>query len=120
MRINLPLALLCSTVSTCTLSAGLLAPNSPAMLGDWNGLRPQLAEQGYDFTLKYVGEVGSNLGGGYDSHMTARWSDQLILGVTMDLQKLWAGRMRAFASVSANAMAKTSPTTACITPTPPA
>lgn len=89
MRINLPLALLCSTVSTCALSAGLLDPASPAMLGDWNGLRPQLAEQGYDFTLKYVGEAGSNLGGGYDSHMTARWSDQLILGVTMDLQKLW-------------------------------
>ncbi|TDR45981.1 hypothetical protein EDF80_10513 [Pseudomonas brenneri] len=88
MRINLPLALLCSTVSTCALSAGLLDPASPAMLGDWNGLRPQLAAQGYDFTLKYVGEAGSNLGGGYDSHMTARWSDQLILGVTMDLQKL--------------------------------
>ena len=88
MRTTLPLALLCSAMSTCAFSAGLLDPNSPAMLGDWSGLRPQLAEQGYDFTLKYVGEVGSNLGGGYNSHTTARWSDQLILGVNMDLQKL--------------------------------
>ncbi|MFB3301988.1 hypothetical protein [Pseudomonas sp. AMR01] len=47
MRTTLPLALLCSAMSTCAFSAGLLDPNSPAMLGDRNGLRPQLAEQGY-------------------------------------------------------------------------
>ncbi|MFJ3053022.1 carbohydrate porin [Pseudomonas nitroreducens] len=57
-------------------------------LGDWGGKRTELLEKGYDFKLDYVGEVASNLGGGYDQHTTARYSDQFALGTHLDLQKI--------------------------------
>ncbi|WP_226506169.1 carbohydrate porin [Pseudomonas sp. MWU16-30317] len=82
------LTLLASGVSTGTFAYGALDADSPWLLGDWGGERQKLAEQGFDFTLKYVAEIGSNLGGGYDSSTTARLSDQIILGTTMDLNKL--------------------------------
>lgn len=91
MNKQLPIALLCAVaggLSSTVFAADMLAADSPWLMGDWNGQRQKLAEQGFDFTLKYVGEVGSNLGGGYDKNTTARWSDQIILGVDMDLQKL--------------------------------
>ncbi|MBD1550958.1 porin [Pseudomonas sp. C2L12B] len=61
--------------------------------GDWGGLRRELYDKGYDFTLEYVGEAASNLDGGYNDDTTARYSDQLALGVKMDLDKLlgWHG-----------------------------
>lgn len=80
-------------------SLGLCASNSFAaeepfsadskwMLGDWGGTRTELLEKGYDFTLDYVGEMGSNLKGGYNKNTTARYSDQYGLGVKMDLEKI--------------------------------
>lgn len=62
--------------------------NSPWMSGDWGGARTDLLNKGYDFTLEYVGEVGSNLSGGYNDDTTARYSDQFALGVKFDLQKI--------------------------------
>jgi porin len=62
--------------------------NSPWMSGDWGGARTDLLDKGYDFTLEYVGEVGSNLKGGYNDDTTARYSDQFALGVKFDLQKI--------------------------------
>jgi len=62
--------------------------NSPWMSGDWGGTRTELLNKGYDFSLEYVGEVGSNLKGGYDDDTTARYSDQFALGVKFDLQKI--------------------------------
>lgn len=89
MKKSTTLALLLATALCAdATAAGLFEPASPWMLGDWNGTRSELADAGYDFTLKYVGELGSNLSGGYDKSVTARWSDQLILGLDMDLQKI--------------------------------
>ncbi|ATR84513.1 porin [Pseudomonas sp. HLS-6] len=68
--------------------AAMLDSDSPWMLGDWGGTRAELAERGYDFTLGYVGEMGSNLHGGYDHDKTARYSDQFTLGTHLDLQKI--------------------------------
>lgn len=62
--------------------------NSPWMSGDWGGARTDLLNKGYDFSLEYVGEVGSNLKGGYNDDTTARYSDQFALGVKFDLQKI--------------------------------
>lgn len=61
--------------------------------GDWGGLRKDLYDKGYDFTLEYVGEAASNVKGGYDHDTTARYSDQFALGVKMDLEKIlgWQG-----------------------------
>jgi porin len=68
--------------------AAMLDSDAPWMLRDWGGTRTELAERGYDFTLGYVGEMGSNLHGGYDHDKTARYSDQFTLGTHLDLQKI--------------------------------
>ncbi len=49
------------------------------MLGDWGGLRSELLEKGYTFNVLYTGDAATNLAGGYDSHTTARYTDQLAL-----------------------------------------
>ncbi|MFK3724297.1 carbohydrate porin [Pseudomonas monteilii] len=69
-------------------AADALSPDSPWMLGDWGGLRSELQEKGYTFTLGYTGEVADNLGGGYSSHKTGRYSDQFVLGTTLDLEEI--------------------------------
>jgi porin len=69
-------------------AAGAFTEESPWMTGDWGGARTELLEKGYDFSLEYVGEVGSNLDGGYNDDTTARYSDQFALGVKMDLEKI--------------------------------
>ena len=69
-------------------AAGAFSEDSPWMTGDWGGTRTELLEKGYDLSLEYVGEVGSNLDGGYNDDTTARYSDQFALGVKMDLQKI--------------------------------
>ncbi|MBI6926902.1 carbohydrate porin [Pseudomonas putida] len=65
------------------------ASDSPWMFGDWAGHRSALLDQGYDFTLGYTGEMGSNLRGGYDHDRTARYSDQFTFGSHMDLEKIF-------------------------------
>lgn len=78
--------------SPAAIAAELFASDSPWALGDWNGARSDLAERGVDLELSYVGEVGANLGGGYDNDRTARYSDQYTLGASFDLQKLLGWR----------------------------
>ncbi|MGB5954179.1 carbohydrate porin [Pseudomonas sp.] len=64
------------------------ASDSPWALGDWNGTRSDLAQQGIDFEFAYVGEIGANLGGGYNNDRSASYSDQYALGARFDFQKL--------------------------------
>lgn len=58
------------------------------MAGDWNGVRSELKNKGYDFTLEYGSMVTSNISGGYNKDRTARYSDQYIIGADFDLQKI--------------------------------
>jgi porin len=69
-------------------AAGAFDPESKWGLGDWGGTRTELFDKGYDFSLEYVGEVGSNLDGGYNDDTTARYSDQFAFGLQMDLEKI--------------------------------
>jgi porin len=85
---GLALATLLSGLSTTASASELFASDSPWMLGDWGGTRTELLEQGYDFTLGYTGEMGSNLHGGYDHDRTARYSDQFTFGSHLDLEKI--------------------------------
>lgn len=62
--------------------------NSPWMLGDWDGQRTTLQQQGIDFNVNYVMESAANLAGGYQSSTTARYTDQWMFGTHLDLQKL--------------------------------
>ncbi len=65
------------------------APDSKWMSGDWNGKRSELAARGVDFSLSYVGEVASNLDGGYRDDSIGRYSDQFALGVHLDLENVF-------------------------------
>ena len=58
------------------------------MTGDWGGLRSELHEKGADLTIEYVGEAAANLHGGYNKDKTARYTDQMALGATLDLEKM--------------------------------
>ncbi|MFT0866541.1 carbohydrate porin [Pseudomonas sp. CAM1A] len=57
------------------------------LTGDWGGLRHQLAEDGITFTGDYSGETAYNAHGGL--HRSARYSQNLKLGVQFDLAKLY-------------------------------
>ncbi|WP_248918896.1 carbohydrate porin [Pseudomonas entomophila] len=85
---GLALATLLGGLSPTTSANEMFAKDSPWMLGDWGGTRSELLEKGYDFTLGYTGEMGSNLHGGYSHDRAARYSDQFTFGVNMDLQKI--------------------------------
>ena len=75
-------------LASCVQAAPAFDSDSKWMFGDWDGKRSELEKQGYAFSLDYVGEVGSNLHGGYDHDRTARYSDQFGLGTQLDLQKI--------------------------------
>ena len=77
-----------SALATPASASEMFASDSPWMLGDWGGTRSELLEKGYDFTLGYTGEMGSNLHGGYDHDRTARYSDQFTFGSHLDLDKI--------------------------------
>ncbi|NBA95715.1 carbohydrate porin [Pseudomonas sp. R5(2019)] len=75
-----------------TLSGQVLAgdfDSSRYALGDWGGVRSELYDKGYDFTIEYTNEVASNLQGGYNDDRTARDADQVALGLHIDLAKAW-------------------------------
>lgn len=72
----------------CAQATPAFDADSPWMLGDWNGKRSELSQQGYDFKLDYTSETGSNLHGGYNHDKTVRYSDQWTLGAHLDLQKI--------------------------------
>ncbi|WP_236207221.1 carbohydrate porin [Pseudomonas tohonis] len=79
--------------------------DSPWMLGNWSGTRSELANAGYDFTLKYVGELGSNLSGAYDrTPGNAEPSNGFkpfisgSQGTTFPFEVIWKGRLNDLAA----------------------
>src|SRR5476651_327913 len=90
-KTSVAMLLLCGATSSQAQEA--FNPESPWMLGDWGGLRSELLEKGYTFNVLYTGDAATNLAGGYDSHTTARYTDQLALISNLDLQKIlgWQG-----------------------------
>jgi len=63
------------------------AADTPYLLGDWNGARTRLADEGVTFNLGYGSQIAHNTSGGRDR--LTRYSDQWVLGAELDLQKLW-------------------------------
>jgi len=57
------------------------------LLGDWNGARTNLLNQGIDFQFKYTNEIAYNATGGIRSEAT--YADQYTAGVTLDLDRLF-------------------------------
>ena len=61
--------------------------DTTTLTGDWGGLRRELDEQGIRFTGDYSGETAYNADGG--QHRSARYSQNIKLGVQFDLGKLY-------------------------------
>lgn len=58
------------------------------LLGDWNGKRQQLEQQGYKFTASIMSQSATNLNGGYNDSNTFENAAQLSLGANLDLEKI--------------------------------
>ncbi|WP_346796781.1 carbohydrate porin [Halomonas sp. Bachu 37] len=63
--------------------------SSAWMLGDWNGKRSSLEQQGVEFNLGYISESAWNAHGGYNRDRTVRYSDQWTTGISFDLDTLF-------------------------------
>ncbi len=82
--------LMFAMLSASAVAADAFSYDSPYMFGDWGGNRTQLENDGVKFDVNYTMESASNLGGGADTNTStmARYSDQRVFGVNLDLQKL--------------------------------
>ncbi|QUP56388.1 porin (plasmid) [Ralstonia syzygii] len=81
-------AIAAAALALCAASAHAYdITTSPYLLGDWGGLRTRLADQGVTFNLGYGSELAHNFSGGTE-HLT-RYTDQWVMGTTLDLNKLW-------------------------------
>ncbi|WP_127493972.1 carbohydrate porin [Acinetobacter calcoaceticus] len=84
----------CLSVLSITLfiqhaqAAAAFDPNSPWMLGDWNGQRTALQAQGYDFSFGYTGEYAGILDSKQTSTHGSAYTGQFALGTHFDLSKI--------------------------------
>ncbi|MCH7307207.1 carbohydrate porin [Acinetobacter sp. NIPH 1852] len=58
------------------------------LLGDWNGQRQQLEQEGYKFTASIMSQAATNLDGGYNDSNSFENAAQLSLGANFDLNKI--------------------------------
>lgn len=74
-------------------AATLLDPQRDYLLGDWNGARSDLAEQGIKFDANITVDTAYLADGGYDAHQDPTYTSQLWLGSQWDLEKIlgWDG-----------------------------
>ncbi|MCU4551398.1 carbohydrate porin [Acinetobacter nosocomialis] len=83
-----------SVLTIAVLSSQFALANEPWsqdrqwLLGDWNGERQQLEQQGYKFTASIMSQAATNLDGGYNDSNTFENAAQLSLGATFDLDKI--------------------------------
>lgn len=89
-KIILNSILIAKLLLSFSVSAGEAAfsPDGKYMTGDWGGYRTRLQNSGYNVTLEYGSMVTTNVAGGYDRRHTARYSDQYIVGLDLDLEKI--------------------------------
>ncbi len=70
-------------------SEPMFSSSSRWMTGDWDGLRTELLNKGYDFQFSYQSESAANVSGGYDHERSARYTDQFNMGGAFDLEKIF-------------------------------
>ncbi len=66
---------------------GFEAPQQ-GLLGDMLGLRPDLQQRGFNFSLGYLSQAATNIGGGYNHDAKLAYIDQFSLTFVQDLQQL--------------------------------
>ena len=69
-------------------AAEMFNSQSPWMLGDWNGKRTALQQQGYDFSFSYTGEMATLLDAKSASDHGTEYADQFAVGAHFDLNNL--------------------------------
>ncbi|KRI63721.1 porin [Acinetobacter pittii] len=74
--------------SQCALANDPWSQDRQWLLGDWNGERQQLEQQGYKFTASIMSQSATNLDGGYNDSNTFENAAQLSLGANLDLEKI--------------------------------
>ena len=72
---------------TLTSASPTRAADSPYLLGDWNGQRTRLANEGITFDLGYDSAAARNLTGG--TRRLTRYADQWKVGASFDLERMW-------------------------------
>lgn len=70
-------------------AASVLDPEGTYLLGDWNGSRTSLAEQGVKFDANITVDTAYLVNGGYNDQQNPTYTSQLWLGSSLDLEKLW-------------------------------
>ncbi len=96
-------ALLCTQLAlACSYAQAEAYDPAAFLLGDWNGARTQLHDNGIDFSFTYTNELAYNTQGG-DEHK-GTYADQLMLDTRLDLQKLagWQGAELRFTLTNRN------------------
>ncbi|OJU67716.1 MAG: carbohydrate porin, partial [Acinetobacter sp. 39-4] len=71
-----------------TQAASAFDPNGQWLLGDWNGQRSALEQQGYNFSADYTGEFAGILDSKQHSSHGSEFTGQLALGTHFDLNKI--------------------------------
>ncbi|MGE8624213.1 carbohydrate porin [Acinetobacter schindleri] len=74
--------------NTATHAADAFSTENPWMLGDWNGQRTQLQQQGYDFSFGYTGEVATLIDAKNSSDHGTEYADQFAIGAHLDLENI--------------------------------
>jgi porin len=77
-----------AVMMTCTAGAwaGAPQPFDDALTLDWNGMRSEWFDKGFDFRIGYVSETATNVQGG--DRELVRYTDQITFSGMLDLDKL--------------------------------
>lgn len=84
------LSLCAAMIAGCTQAqaSDIFDPNSPYMLGSFNGQRAALKDAGYDFSVGYTGEAAGVLDSDKTSKGSTKYADQTALNANLDLNKI--------------------------------
>lgn len=77
-------------MAVCPSTEATAADDAAYLLGDWDGARTHLEDEGIALQFDYVGEAAHNFSGGTRS--LTRYTDQWRFGAGLDLDKLWGWR----------------------------
>ncbi|WP_152877588.1 carbohydrate porin [Acinetobacter guerrae] len=85
-----PLVMILSVTFTShtVLAFQPFAQDQKWILGDWNGKRNELAQQGYQFNVAFQNESATNLSGGYNNSQKLFNANQWAFGTLLDLEKI--------------------------------
>ncbi|WP_445117043.1 carbohydrate porin [Acinetobacter sp. WZC-1] len=87
LKKNILLISLLSTINISAFAGSAFDTDSPWMLGDWNGKRTELKNQGVDFTVGYTGQFVGVMDADRSGKGSA-YADQWTFGSHLDLNKL--------------------------------